>query len=467
MKKTAKNSARFLSVGACTALAMFGNKLDAVAENAQQKPNIIFIMTDDQGYNDLGCYGSETINTPHIDRMAKEGRKFTSFYMVSSVCTPSRAGLMTGSYPARVGMGGVIFPTHRHGLHPDEVTIADALKSAGYATACIGKWHLGHMPEILPTAQGFDEYFGIPYSNDMNHPDNSDRPQGGVGGMNSLWKDPESTLTKWNTPLMRNEEIIELPVDQRTITRRYTDEAIRFVRENKDRPFFLYLPHTMPHVPLYVTDEWYDPDPQKAYIRTIEELDAETGRLLDVVRELGLKDNTYVIYTSDNGPWLTYRHHAGSSYPLRQGKMTTYEGGHRVPFVLWGGDVPADTTSDAFITAMDMLPTFAAMAGVELKPRGTIDGLDVRGALLGDDPSPRTEKLYYSREGRVEALRQGDWKLRVSGRRTELFNLAEDIGEKNNRAQAHPDKVETLTTRMQTLHEDIHQNRRSRWEHKD
>ena len=286
-----------------------------------ERPNFIIIFTDDQGYGDLSCFGSETIETPNIDRLAKEGRKFTSFMVASPVCTPSRAALMTGCYPKRVGMHQhVLFPTSKKGLNPEEHTIADHLKSQGYATACFGKWHLGHQPEVLPTSQGFDTYLGIPYSNDMNHPDNKGKPQGGFKGMDLLWADPESTLTKWKTPLIENETIVELPVDQRTVTRRYTQRAIDFVTEHQDEPFLVYLPHSMPHIPLYVPDDVRDPDPLNAYINTIEHIDSEVGRLLDQIDRLKLTDRTYVIYATDNGPWLPFRHHGGSAGPLRNGK---------------------------------------------------------------------------------------------------------------------------------------------------
>ncbi|MEO0416038.1 MAG: sulfatase-like hydrolase/transferase, partial [Verrucomicrobiota bacterium] len=265
---------------------------------AAEKPNFVIIFADDQGYADLGCFGSETIKTPHIDQMAKEGRKFTNFMVASPVCTPSRAALLTGCYPKRVGMHQhVLFPASKKGLNSAEYTIADHLKSLGYATACFGKWHLGHHPETLPTANGFDTYWGIPYSNDMNHPDNSGKPK---ISSDDLWRDQESTLTKWNTPLMHDEEIVELPVDQRTVTRRYTDKTIDFIKTNaeEEKPFFVYLPHSMPHIPLYVPEDVYDPDPQNAYINVIEHMDAEVGRVLDTIRELKLSDNTYVIYTS-------------------------------------------------------------------------------------------------------------------------------------------------------------------------
>lgn len=316
--------------------------LSAAASAETARPNFIVIFTDDQGYADLGCFGSENIKTPHIDRMAQEGRRFTSFMVASSVCTPSRVALMTGCYPKRIGMEKhVIFPANNHGMHQDEVTIADMLKTAGYATACIGKWHLGHRKPFLPTRQGFDSYFGIPYSNDMKHPDNKGKPW---GQWDKSWNEPKEMVKKWGTPLMQDEEIIELPCDQRTITRRYTDRAIEFVKANRNRPFFLYLPHSMPHLPLFVPDDVRDPNVKNAYKNTIEHIDAETGRLLKTVRDLGLEKNTYVIFTSDNGPWIKFKHHAGKATPLRGGKAQHTEGGQRVPCVMWApGRIPAGT----------------------------------------------------------------------------------------------------------------------------
>ena len=276
-----------------------------------EKPNFIIIFADDQGYGDLGCFGSAKIKTPNIDRMATEGRKFTNFMVASPVCTPSRAALLTGCYPKRVGMHQhVLFPSSTKGLNPEEHTIADHLKGQGYATACFGKWHLGHHPETLPRQNGFDTYYGIPYSNDMNHPDNKGKPK---LPSDELWKKQETTLTLWKTPLIENEEIVELPVDQRTVTRRYTDKTVDFIQANQDKPFFVYLPHSMPHIPLYVPDDVYDPDPMNAYTNVIEHIDAEVGRILDTLKELKLSDNTYVIYTSDNGPWLRFKNHGGSA----------------------------------------------------------------------------------------------------------------------------------------------------------
>ena len=376
------------------------------------KPNFIIIFTDDQGYGDLGCFGSETIETPNIDRLAKEGRKFTSFMVASPVCTPSRAALLTGCYPKRVGMHQhVLFPTSTKGLNPSEHTIADHLKSQGYATACFGKWHLGHHPEVLPTSNGFDTYYGIPYSNDMNHPDNKGKPRGGWEGMDILWKDPESTLTKWKTPLFEDEEIVELPVDQRTVTRRYTQKAIDFVKANKDQPFFVYLPHSMPHIPLYVPDDVRDPDPKNAYINTIEHIDTEVGRLLDVIDELELAENTYVIYTTDNGPWLPFRHHGGSAGPLRDGKGTTFEGGQRVPCVMRGPGIPAGTVCDELTGTIDVLPTIHSIAGIELNRK--IDGVDLSHLLIGGEGTNREHVLinygrgFFVREKRFRLNQDG------------------------------------------------------------
>ena len=447
------------------------------ATDSAEPPNFIIIFTDDQGYGDLSCFGSKTIETPNIDRLASEGRKFTSFMVASPVCTPSRAALLTGCYPKRVGMHQhVLFPSSKKGLHPNEYTIADHLKGQGYATACFGKWHLGHHPEVLPTANGFDTYFGIPYSNDMNHPDNKGKPQGGFAGMDILWKDPTSTLTKWKTPLFEDTEIVELPVDQRTVTRRYTQKAIDFVVANKDKPFFVYLPHSMPHIPLYVPDEIRDPNPLNAYTNTIEHIDAEVGRLLDTLEDLELSDNTYVIYTTDNGPWLPFRHHGGSAGPLRDGKGTTFEGGQRVPCLMRGPRIPAGTVCKELAGTIDLLPTIAALTGKRLPKKHLIDGLDISGLLFDTtDKSPRTEFIHYTSRGELEGIRQGDWKLLVKKPRNQrnntppkapevlLFNLSNDLGEQTNLADKHPAIVSKLKARMMEVDAEITDNARSPW----
>ena len=445
------------------------------------KPNFVIIFTDDQGYGDLSCFGSKTIKTPNIDRIAKEGRKFTSFMVASPVCTPSRAALLTGCYPKRVGMHQhVLFPASPKGLNAKEHTIADHLKGQGYATACFGKWHLGHHKETLPTANGFDTYFGIPYSNDMNHPDNKGKPRGGWQGMDILWADPESTLTKWKTPLYEDEKIVELPVDQRTITRRCTQKSIDFIKANKDKPFFIYLPHSMPHIPLYVPDEVRDPDPKRAYINTIEHIDAEVGRLLKTLDDLKLVDNTYVIYTTDNGPWLPFRHHGGSAGPLRDGKGTTFEGGQRVPCVMRGPGIPASSVCDELTGTIDLLPTIAAITGKPLANERKIDGMDVSALWKGTkEKSPRKEFIYYTSRGDLEGLRSGKWKLLVKKPRANrrananqqknrapqvfLFDLKADVGEQNNLVEAKPAMVKKLKARMEALDAEITQNARQPW----
>ena len=438
----------------------------------QDKPNFILIFADDQGYGDLSCFGSKTIKTPHIDRIAQEGRKFTSFMVASPVCTPSRAALMTGCYPKRVGMHQhVLFPNSTKGLNPSEYTIADHFKSLGYSTACFGKWHLGHHKEVLPTSNGFDTYFGIPYSNDMNHPDNKGKPKGGTDGMDILWADPESTLTKWKTPLFEDEKIVELPVDQRTITRRCTQKSIDFIQAKKDSPFFIYVPYSMPHIPLYVPDEIRDPNPKNAYINTIEHIDSEVGRILTTLDDLKLSGKTYVIYTTDNGPWLSFRHHGGSAGSLRDGKGTTFEGGQRVPCVMRGPDIPAGTVCPDLIGTIDLLPTFAAITGSQLPKGKKIDGLNAINLLTGKGKSKRNEFIHYTSRGEVEGIRQGNWKLLIQKKRGKsvgkkdilLFDLEKDLEEKNNLATQRPAIVAKLQSRMEQLDAEITQNARAPW----
>lgn len=450
-------------------LSLFATVTIAAAE----KPNFIIIFTDDQGYGDLGCFGSTTIKTPHIDRLAKEGRKFTNFMVASPVCTPSRAALLTGCYPKRVGMHQhVLFPSSKKGLNSTEHTIADHLKAQGYATACFGKWHLGHHPETLPQQNGFDTYFGIPYSNDMNHPDNKGKPKGGHAGMDVLWNDPESTLTKWKTPLMENEKIVELPVDQRTVTRRYTDRAIDFIKKNKDENFFVYLPHSMPHIPLYLPDEIRDADPKMAYINVIEHIDDQVGRIADYLREAKLTENTYLIFTTDNGPWLQFKHHAGSAGPLREGKGTTFEGGQRVPCVMWApGRIPAGTICDQLCGTIDLLPTIAALSDSRLPKDRKIDGLDISKLLSTDEKSPREEFLYYSSRGDLDGIRQGNYKLLIKKPRrnqkgkpqTHLFDLIADLAEEKNLAEEKPNLVQKLKARMLELDAEVTENAREPW----
>lgn len=450
----------------------------SLVAKAADKPNFIIIFTDDQGYGDLGCFGSTKIKTPHIDRLAKEGRRFTNFMVASPVCTPSRAALLTGCYPKRIGMHQhVLFPSSTKGLNPTEHTIADHLKGQGYATACFGKWHLGHHPETLPQSNGFDTYFGIPYSNDMNHPDNKGKPKGGWAGMDALWKDPESTLTKWKTPLMENEKIVELPVDQRTVTRRYTDKSIEFIKTNAkaDKPFFVYLPHSMPHIPLYVPEDVRDANPLNAYTNVIEHIDSEVGRIAKLLRELKLSENTYLIFTTDNGPWLPFKHHGGSAGPLRDGKGSTFEGGQRVPCVMWApGRIPAGTTCNQLCGTIDLLPTIASLTKTPLPSDKKIDGLDISKLLTTNDKTPRNEFVYYTSRGDIQGLRQGKHKLLVKGPRNKkrspkakaevmLFDLEADLGEKNNLAESKPEVVAKLKARMLELDAQIAKEARQPW----
>ena len=416
--------------------------------------NVIIIFTDDQGYQDLGCFGSSDIKTPRIDNMAKEGMRLTSFYSANPVCSASRAALLTGCYPKRVlANKTVLFPRDVVGLNPNETTIANLFQENGYATACVGKWHLGHHPKFLPTRQGFDSYFGIPYSNDMSHPDGTKRPSYGL--WDKYWKDPQSN-NLWKTPLLRNEKIIEHPVDQHTITRRYTDEALSFIRgsQKKRKPFFLYLAHSMPHVPLYLPKNIHNPDSPYPYKDVIEHIDNQVGRLIDLVKELKIEKNTLVIFTSDNGPWLRFGKHGGQALPLRAGKGTTYEGGMRVPCVVWApGRVNPASKSNALISTIDLLPTLAKMAGLQLKTNGVIDGLDQSALLAGQGPSNRQEFLYYT--STVQAYRQGKYKVRKVGKNLELYDLESDIGETKNLATKQPDKANNMLAQMKELDQRI------------
>jgi len=379
--------------------------------NAARKPNFILIDTDDQGYNDLGCYGSVLgIETPHIDRLATEGMKLNAFYNASSVCTASRASILTGCSHKRIKTN-FFSAKAKQGMHPDEVTIADHLKANGYATACIGKWHLGHLKPFLPLAQGFDYYYGIPFSNDMN-------PGDGV-------------------PLMKGNEIIEQPVEQKTLTRRYTDEALKFIKECAGKPFFVYLAHAMPHVPLFYPDD-FESDAPTQYGRTVEHLDAETGRLMEYIRgDKKLATNTFVIFTSDNGPWLSKgKEHSGRPDPCRGGKFTTWDGGSRVPCIMWApGKIGEGAVTDEIVSSMDIFPTLASLAQAELGPadtRGPIDGLDISGFLLGrSKASPRKEIMFYTNQGHLQGFRQGDFKIRIAGG-PQLYEITKDPGEADN-----------------------------------
>ena len=423
-------------------------------QRTADKPNFVIIFMDDQGYQDIGCFGSPSIRTPNLDRMADEGMRFTDFYAAASVCSPSRAALMTGCYPPRIGITKVLFPRDYIGLNPKEATIADVLKSRGYATACIGKWHLGHLPEFLPTRQGFDSYFAIPYSNDMDGVKDKDK------NLDRAWR--QKDYSPWNVPLMRNEKIVERPANQTALIERYTDEAVTFIRTNKEKPFFLYLPHTMPHVPLFVSDEFYDEDVKRAYTTTIEQIDFSVGQVLAALKEAGVDDNTLVVFTSDNGPWLSKKHHAGCALPLRDGKFSTYEGGMREPCIMrWPGRIPAGKVCSQVCGTIDLLPTFTRLAGARIPADRVIDGKDIWPLMAGTQgaKSPH-EAFYYYRGTNLEAVRSGRWKLRRVKKTTELYDLETDIGEKNNLANTHPQIVRRLTNRMKEFDHRLKTNAR-------
>jgi arylsulfatase A len=416
---------------------------------ADDQPNILLIFTDDQGYGDLGCFGSPYIETPNVDQLATEGCRFTDF-QAAPICTPSRAALMTGSYAARVGLGeGVLFPGDDEGLHPDEVTIADVLSTAGYSTTCIGKWHLGDHHPFLPTDHGFDSYFGIPYSNDMR-PDNNH----GVDRHPPL-------------PLVRNDRVVETKPDQSELARRYTDEAVSFIEDHADDddPFFCYLAHTMPHVPLYASEEFCGGSYRGLYGDVLEEVDHGVGRLLDVLGREGITEDTLVIYTSDNGPWLEMGHDGGSAGPLRDGKQTAYEGGHRVPAVVrWPGVVPSGMVCRELATTMDLLPTLARVAGVPgaVPSDRTIDGKNI--LPLFETPetaeSPHDDFGYFDSDGSLRAIRDATG-MKYFPENNELYNLRADVGERTDVSDELPSVIERLADRFQALSDDLAANSRA------
>ncbi|HIG29267.1 MAG TPA: arylsulfatase [Verrucomicrobiales bacterium] len=413
-----------------------------------KNPNYIFISIDDLGYADIGPFGSQLNRTPHLNRMAKEGRRLTSFY-AAPVCSPSRAALMTGSYPKRaLPIPGVLFPAYDHGLSPDEVTIAEVLKTKGYATAIIGKWHLGDQPELLPRRQGFDYWFGLPYSNDMGPVEDGIKSSLGQ----PLRKVRSGKKQQPPLPLMRNETVLKrvLPDDQQAIVELYTNEAVRFLRENKDRHFFLYLPHSAVHFPIYPGKKFAGQSPNGIYSDWVEELDWSVGRVLDTVRELGLDRKTFVIFTSDNGG--TRR---GLNTPLRGHKGSTWEGGMRVPTIAWWpGTIPSGTSTGAITGMIDILPTFAKLAGAELPANRKLDGVDIWPHIVGKvDAAPAHDVFYYFRGLKLQAVRKGHWKLHLA--KKQLFHLIKDIGETNDVSAVNPDLVKALLAVAQEMDSDL------------
>lgn len=408
---------------------------------AASGPNLVIVLIDDMGYGDIGPFGATKQRTPHLDRLASEGMRLTSFY-AAPVCSVSRAQLLTGCYGARVSVPGVYSPGSRNGLNPAESTIAERLKERGYATACIGKWHVGDQPQFLPTRQGFDRYLGIPYSNDMQR---KSRETG------------ERVV-----PLVRDEKVIELLTEeaQSRIVERYTDEAVAFIREHRDRPFFLYLPHSAVHTPIHPGAAFSGKSANGRFGDWVEEVDWSTGRIVEVLRELKLERNTLLIFTSDNGPWLVKGADGGSAGPLRGGKGSTWEGGVRVPTLAWWpGRIPAGSVCDAVAGTIDLLPTCVALAGGTVPAEPVIDGRDISALLFGKTTQSPREAHYYFAGYTLQAVRQGPWKLAIApqpqtmgkgvaddarGDRPRLYNLDEEIGERTNLAAQHPEVVERL-----------------------
>ena len=425
----------------------------AIAD-AAPRPNFIVINIDDLGYSDIGPFGSKLNRTPNLDRMAKEGRKLTSFY-AAPVCSPSRAALMTGCYPKRaLPIPRVLFPVDRNGLSPDEVTLAEVLKSAGYTTAIVGKWHLGDQPEFLPGQQGFDQSFGLPYSNDMGPAADGARSDLGKPIPKLKGKDLPPL------PLLRNGKVVKrvLPDDQQSLLELYTDEAVNFIAEHKTAPFFLYLAPNAVHFPTYPGKKWAGKSPHGIYSDWVEEVDWSVGQVIDTLRKCGLADNTLVIFTSDNGGT-----HRGVNLPLRGFKNSTWEGGVRVcTIALWPGKIPAGTETDAITGMFDILPTFAALAGAKTPTKRKLDGVNIWPQLSGDPtPKPAHQTFYYFRGLKLEAVREGEWKLvlpvKASGSPS-LYNLKTDLAETTDVAKRHPETVARMEKLVAATTDDLGSN---------
>lgn len=447
----------------CT-LALLGGLLSRVAvaraEEPKRPPNVVLIFADDMGYGDLGCYGAEGIETPNLDRLAKEGTRFTDFYAAQAVCSASRAALLTGCYSNRVGIQGALGPGSKIGINANETTLAEVFKSRGYATAIYGKWHLGDAPQFLPTRHGFDDYFGLPYSNDMwpFHPTSKSYPP---------------------LPLIEGEKVKELNPDQRNLTTWYTEHAVRFIEQNQKRPFFLYVPHNMPHVPLFVSDKWKGKSKRGLYGDVIQEIDWSVGEITAALDRSGLDRNTLVIFASDNGPWLSYGDHAGSAGPLREGKGTSFDGGVREPGIFrWRGTIPAGGICREPAMTIDVLPTLAHLIGAQVPTDRIIDGKDIWPLLTRPKmaKSPH-EALYIYWGGHLDAVRSGQWKLHLPHEYrslkgqpgmggqpgpyvqkqigTALFDLEKDPGETLDVAAQNPDVVRRLTELAQKAREDL------------
>ncbi|MBC9795875.1 sulfatase family protein [Sinomicrobium weinanense] len=416
-------------------------------------PNVIIIFTDDQGYEDVGCFGSTDIKTPHLDEMAREGIKLTNFYAAQAVCSASRAALLTGCYPNRIGIHNALMPQSKIGLNPDETTLADMLKTKGYSTALYGKWHLGDHPDFMPNKQGFDDYFGILFSGDMwpHHPQ-----QGPVFNFDPLL-------------LYENEKVIDTLDDQSMLTTQITEKAVSFIENNKEKPFFLYVAHPQPHVPLFVSDKFKGKSERGLYGDVIMEIDWSVGQILQSLEDNQLDENTLVIFTSDNGPWLAYGDHAGSAYPFREGKGTAWEGGQREPFIArFPGKLPENKTINTPVMAIDLLPTIASLTNSAL-PEQKIDGKNIWDILAGETKeNPHEAYYFYYKVNELQGVRYQDWKLyfphtyrtmegqepgkggqpgeykQIALEEIELYNLSVDSTETHNVAEKHPEVVEKI-----------------------
>jgi arylsulfatase A-like enzyme len=473
----------FLLIASLSGIAM-SRVLAAEPHSEHRPPNFVIILADDQGYGDVGCYGARGFQTPNLDRMAAEGIRFTDFYVAQPICSASRAALLTGCYPNRIGILDALGPSAKHGIHATEQTIAEVLKSRDYATAIYGKWHLGHQPAFLPTRHGFDDYFGLPYSNDMwpKHPTaklalpalsastvgllESPLGEGHLLATSALI--PGRGTNYPDLPLMAGERIIAYNPDQTQLTTWYTEHAVNFIAKNKDRSFFLYVAHAMPHVPLHVSDKFRGKSAQGLYGDVIMEVDWSVGQILAALKQHGLDEQTLVIYTSDNGPWLSYGSHAGSAGPLREGKATIWEGGVREPCIMrWPGKIPPASVCREPAMTIDILPTLARLAGAPL-PEHQIDGLDIW-PLISAQPGAQSphETLYFYWGRQLQAVRSGKWKLHFAhdyrsldgkpgGNGSKpalyaqkktglaLYDLEKDIGETMNVADQHPEVVAQL-----------------------
>lgn len=447
--------------------------LGTFAVNAQVKaPNVVLILMDDMGYGDLSCYGAVQYKTPNLDGMAREGIRFTNYLSPQAVCSASRAGLMTGCYPNRVGISGALFPNSKKGLSLSETTIAELFRQEGYSTAIFGKWHLGDNKEFLPLQQGFDEYFGLPYSNDM-------------WPCNYLGQKPDPNTFQANCiplPLISgNDKVGEIRTmeDQSRLTTLYTEHAVKFIKSHKNKPFFLYLPHSMPHTPIAASEKFKGKSNAGLYGDVMMEIDWSVGQVLKTLKEEGLDSNTLVVFTSDNGPWRNFGNHAGSSGGFREAKMTVFEGGQRVPCVMWWkGKIPEGAICNSLSSSIDLLPTFAAICGLKA-PANKIDGVNIAGLLTGkSDLTPRRYFYYYYDENSLKAVRRDDWKLVLPHQSKTyekdipgkdglpgkvstatfplaLYDLRQDPAERYDVKESYPEIMEELQKVAETAREDL------------